>query len=46
MMRAALVIAWVILGMVSVAHAEQIREIAVDGNTKTDDDTVALIARI
>ena len=35
-----------IVGFASVAHAEEIREIVVDENKKTDDDTVALIARI
>jgi len=42
----AVVIALAILLGVSTAHAEEIKEIQVDENTKTDDETVALIARI
>ena len=34
------------LGLSSIASAEVIREIVVEENTKTDDDTVALIARL
>jgi outer membrane protein insertion porin family len=34
------------LGLTSTAHAEVIKEIIVEENTKTSDDTVAVIARI
>ncbi len=47
-MRAA-VIAYLALALItgiSSAHAEEIKEIQVDENTKTSDDTVALIGRI
>lgn len=36
----------IVLGTSTAAVAEEIREIIVEKNTKTDDDTVALIARI
>jgi outer membrane protein insertion porin family len=40
------IIALAIAGFVSTARAEVIREIAVEENKKTDDETVALIARL
>jgi outer membrane protein assembly factor BamA len=45
-MRIAIVTLAVVLGVTSGAFAETIREIIVEENTKTDDDTVALIARL
>ncbi len=42
----ALAVLGVIAGGAGVARAEEIKEIAVEENTKTDDDTVALIARL
>ena len=44
--RVAILTFAIVLGASTTAMAEEIREIIVEKNTKTDDDTVALIARI
>jgi outer membrane protein insertion porin family len=44
--RAAFIALALLITGISSAHAEEIKEIQVDENTKTSDDTVALIARI
>lgn len=45
-MRAACIALAILIAGVSTARADEIKEIQVDENTKTSDDTVALIARI
>jgi outer membrane protein insertion porin family len=45
-MRIAITTLAIVLGLASLARAEEIKEIVVDENTKTSAETVALIARI